>query len=428
MFVGEGGGDAAAGGAVEEAELHEVRFVDFLDGVFFLAERSGEGVQAHGAAGILLDDGEEQVAVDVVEAVLVNAEHGQCVAGHGQIDEPFGADFGEIAHAAQQAIGDARGAAAAAGNFGAAGFVHADAQDFRGTIDDQQQIFRRIKFQAMNDAEARAQRGHDQPGAGGGADQGEAIQLVGMHARAGPLADDQVDAKILHGGIEDFFHGGLQAMNFIEEEKILGVERSKDGGEVALLFEQRAGTDFYGRAHFVGENLGKGGFAQAGRTVEQHVIEGLAAGAGGFDGDLQIFFDAILTDVIGEFGGADAGFDARVVIEGAAGNYAFVRIYFFWHLRWLTFRMIRRSQSAARFRSGRRRHGRALRILWRIEHALSHGKQRRPNDRWSDSVADYRSRARAWYPESRRCGETAPPNRRTRNKLYRNQEFCPGAP
>ena len=38
VFVGEGSGDAAALGAVEQAELHQVRLVDFLDGVFFFAE------------------------------------------------------------------------------------------------------------------------------------------------------------------------------------------------------------------------------------------------------------------------------------------------------------------------------------------------------------------------------------------------------
>jgi hypothetical protein len=56
------------------------------------------------------------------------------------------------------------------------------------------------------------------------------------------------------------------------------------------------------------------------------VVEGFAAGAGRFDGDLQIFFDAILADVVGELGGADAGFDALVVVEGPAGDYAFVGI------------------------------------------------------------------------------------------------------
>lgn len=38
MLVGKRGGDAAALCAVEQAELHQIRLVDFLDGVFFFAE------------------------------------------------------------------------------------------------------------------------------------------------------------------------------------------------------------------------------------------------------------------------------------------------------------------------------------------------------------------------------------------------------
>ncbi len=98
----------------------------------------------------------------------------------------------------------------------------------------------------MNDAETRAQRRHDQARARGGADQREAVQLIRMNARAGALADDQVNAEILHRGIENFFERRLQAVNFVEKEKIARVERCEHGGEVALFFQQRAGADFDG--------------------------------------------------------------------------------------------------------------------------------------------------------------------------------------
>jgi len=44
------------------------------------------------------------------------------------------------------------------------------------------------------------------------------------------LTDDQVDAEIFHGGVEDLFHGGLQAVNFIEEEYFLTFQGCEDGG------------------------------------------------------------------------------------------------------------------------------------------------------------------------------------------------------
>ena len=146
------------------------------------------------------------------------------------------------------------------------------------------------------------------------------IQLIGMNARAGALADDQIDAKILHRGVENFFEGGLQAMDFVEEKEIARVERGEDGGEIALFLEQRAGADFDGRAHFVGENLREGGFAEARRAVEQDMVERFAAVARGFDGDLEIFLYAGLADEVAESLWADAGVDARVFVERFAGD------------------------------------------------------------------------------------------------------------
>jgi hypothetical protein len=75
VFVGEAGGDAAAGGAVEEADLDEEGFVDLFEGVLLFGERGGQRVEADRAAVVFLDDGAEQAAVELVEAVGVDLEH-----------------------------------------------------------------------------------------------------------------------------------------------------------------------------------------------------------------------------------------------------------------------------------------------------------------------------------------------------------------
>ena len=54
IFVGAGGGYAAAGGAVDHADLHQVRLVHFFDGVFFFAEGGGEGADADGTAAVFV--------------------------------------------------------------------------------------------------------------------------------------------------------------------------------------------------------------------------------------------------------------------------------------------------------------------------------------------------------------------------------------
>ena len=56
----------AAGGPVEIPLLKQVGLVDVLDGLGVLAERRRQGLQADRPAGELLDDGPQELAVDVV--------------------------------------------------------------------------------------------------------------------------------------------------------------------------------------------------------------------------------------------------------------------------------------------------------------------------------------------------------------------------
>src|SRR5437762_3719848 len=109
-----------------------------------------------------------------------------------------------------------------------------------------------------------------------------------MNARAGALADDQIDAEILHRRIEYFLDRGLQAMNFVEEENFFTLKRSKDRGEISFAFEQGAGAGFDGNVQLVGNDLGQRGLAQTGRAIEQDMIQCLAAAARGLYGDLNI--------------------------------------------------------------------------------------------------------------------------------------------
>ena len=137
-----------------------------------------------------------------------------------------------------------------------------------------------------------------------------------MNARAGALADDEVDAKVFHGGVEDFLDGGLEAVDFVEEENFLCLKGGEDGGEVAFALEKRSGAGLDGDGKLVGNDLREGGLPEAWRAVKQDVVEGFAATAGRLDGDLDIFFNALLADVFVEALGANAGFNAGVFVDG----------------------------------------------------------------------------------------------------------------
>ena len=82
MLVGGFCRYAAAGGAVDEAELDEVGLVDVLDGLFFFANGDREGLEADGAFLEFDDEGLQDAVVHLVEAVIVDAEHFESGGGN----------------------------------------------------------------------------------------------------------------------------------------------------------------------------------------------------------------------------------------------------------------------------------------------------------------------------------------------------------
>jgi hypothetical protein len=103
----------ARGRALQEAVLHEERLVHLLDRAAVLAHRRGDGRDPHRPAVELLDDGAQHARVHVVEPELVDVQPPERQVGHLAVDHAVPLDLRVVAHAAQQAVGDARRAARA---------------------------------------------------------------------------------------------------------------------------------------------------------------------------------------------------------------------------------------------------------------------------------------------------------------------------
>ena len=73
-------------------------------------------VQAHGPATELVDDRAQDAVVHVVQAMRRPRSASGGHAGRPQVDRAIAPDAGEIADAAQEGIGDARGTTAPAGD------------------------------------------------------------------------------------------------------------------------------------------------------------------------------------------------------------------------------------------------------------------------------------------------------------------------
>ncbi len=132
MFVCGRRGDAAARCALQEAALQEERFVHIHDRVGLVAEGGSDGFEADRTAIKLRDDAEQHGAVRFVQPECVDVEHSEGCVSRIPGDDARTANLGVVAHAAQQAVGDARRAARTAGKFRGGVGVDFDVQQFGG--------------------------------------------------------------------------------------------------------------------------------------------------------------------------------------------------------------------------------------------------------------------------------------------------------
>src|ERR1039457_1424207 len=76
VFIRKMRRDAPARRPVEETNLDEEWLVDFLDRVRFFGQRRRQRVHADRPTLVFLDDGQQQLAVNLVEAVAIHLERG----------------------------------------------------------------------------------------------------------------------------------------------------------------------------------------------------------------------------------------------------------------------------------------------------------------------------------------------------------------
>ena len=145
--------DPAPGRPVEEADAHEEGLVDALDRVLFLVDGRGDRADADRAAAEVLDDGREDLAVDVVEAEGVDLHHVQGPLGFFGGDDAVALDVDIVADAAQQAVGDARRAAGPQGDLAGPGVIDLDLEDPGRPLDDLLQVLVLVVVEAVDDAE-----------------------------------------------------------------------------------------------------------------------------------------------------------------------------------------------------------------------------------------------------------------------------------
>ena len=105
-------------------------------------------------------------------------------------------------------------------------------------------------------------------------------------------------AKVLHRGVQDLLHTARQAVNFVDEQHVAGIQVRQQRRQIAGLFNGRAGGNPDIDAQLVRDDGGERRLTQPRRPIQQDVVERFFAQPRRFDEHGQIFLDFGLADVL----------------------------------------------------------------------------------------------------------------------------------
>ena len=192
---------------------------------------------------------------------------------------------------------------------------------------DHRQLLRRVQLQPEADAEAVAQGRGEHARARGGPDQGELGQVQPDRARGRALADHDVQGVVLHRGVEHLLHLMAEAVDLVDEQHVARVQVREDGGQIARPLDGRAAGDADVVAHLRGDDARQRGLAQAGRAVEQDVVQRLVPGDGGLHVDRQALLQLVLAEVLRQGMGAQRKLRVVLFLAVAGGDDPFLVVH-----------------------------------------------------------------------------------------------------
>ena len=194
-----------------------------------------------------------------------------------EVDLTVGAGGRVVADPAEAGVGQARGPSTPPGQF--PGGVFGDGRLELGGVDrdDFGQIVDVVIFEVLVHVEAVAERSGEHAAAGGRADDGEFLERQVDRPGRHPLAEDDVDAEVLHHRVDELLDRLGQAVDLVDEEDRALRRVRQIGHHVHLLVERGSTRHVQLDAQLVVQDAGEGRLAQAGRAIEEDVRQRLAA-------------------------------------------------------------------------------------------------------------------------------------------------------
>src|SRR5579875_188946 len=131
MSVSEFISHAPASGAADKTQLEKVRLDHVNKRINLFVERRSHRLYAHRPTLVNADHRRKKIPVKIIQALFVDAFELQSLAGHPGSDPAIRLYVRIIAHAPEQAVGDAWGSARPLSDFSGAGIIDGDIQDLR---------------------------------------------------------------------------------------------------------------------------------------------------------------------------------------------------------------------------------------------------------------------------------------------------------
>ena len=157
-----------------------------------------------------------------------------------------------------------------------------------------------VIFEMRLNTKSSEQRRSEQAGAGSGTNEREVVQVNLNSARTRPFINHDINAIILHGRVEILLHDRAQAVDLVDEQHIVFLQRGEQTGQVTGFVEHWAGGHLKAHSKLVGYDIGQGRFAQSRRAKKQGMVEALMAQLSCFYEDTQVIHDLRLAAEIVE--------------------------------------------------------------------------------------------------------------------------------
>ena len=200
-----------------------------------------------------------------------------------------------VAEPSQEAIGDTRGAAAAARDQVGGVLVDLDFEDLRGATHDLGQVLIAVGHEPLLDSEPVSKGLAQEPRASRGADQGEALQGEADGLSVGALVNRDVDPVVLHCGVEVFLDMSPEPVDLVYEEHVPAAELGQHAREVSWPLDHGPRGHDQSRAQDARHERRERRLAKAGGPRKQGVVEGALGGARCLEPGLEVVHDPGLT-------------------------------------------------------------------------------------------------------------------------------------